>query len=66
MEQVIVWYSLSELSFASVFVPEVYRAIQYGNSMVFVRILMDGTDRKSVLERISGKTFSVILRAFTR
>jgi len=47
------------------FVAEVYREIQYGNSMFFVRILVDVMNRKIVLERISLKTFSVIPRALT-
>ncbi len=51
---------LQELSFVPLFIAKAYRETQYGNSMFFVRILMNGMGREMVLERISGKTFSVI------
>ena len=51
---------LQELSFVPLFIAQAYRETQYGNSMFFVRILMNGMGRKMVLERISGKTFSVV------
>jgi len=51
---------LQELSFVPLFIAKAYRETQYGNSMFFVRILMNGMGRKMVLERISGKTFSVV------
>ena len=38
-------------SFVPLFIPKAYREIQYGNSMFFVRILVQETSNKKVLEK---------------
>ena len=40
-------------------ITQVPRETQYGNNMFFVRILIEATSKKLVLEVVSGNTFSL-------